>query len=127
VEPQKQLFGSIRVRHFGPRPLIEDASVRSRATTVWNAEAGYRLSSRSRVVLEAYNLFAAGVADIDYFYRSRLAGEPSGGRRHPHPPRDSAPHPTQPSGGVLTGASRSWARDSGRSVDAWNTEGVPAD
>ena len=46
VEPQKRVFGSLRVRHFGPRPLIEDASVKSRATTLWNAEGGYRLSSR---------------------------------------------------------------------------------
>ena len=28
-EPSRKLFGNIRVRHFGPRPLIEDASVRS--------------------------------------------------------------------------------------------------
>ena len=91
VEPSKRLFGSLRVRHFGPRPLIEDASVRSRATTLWNAEGGYRLSNRSRIVLEAYNLFDAWVADIDYFYTSRLAGEPGEGvddiHTHPTIPR----------------------------------------
>ena len=27
IEPRQPLFGSLRVRHFGPRPLIEDASV----------------------------------------------------------------------------------------------------
>ncbi len=91
VEPAKtpfaSLFGSLRVRHFGPRPLIEDASVRSKATTLWNGELGYRLSSKARIVLEAYNLFDSTVADIDYFYTSRLPGEPDGGVEdiHTHP------------------------------------------
>ena len=66
------MFGSMRVRHFGPRPLIEDASVTSKSTTIWNGEIGYRLSSRARLVLEAFNLFDAEVSDIDYFYASRL-------------------------------------------------------
>ncbi len=85
------LFGSIRVRHFGPRPLIEDGSVVSPSTTVWNGEAGYRLSSRVRLVLEAFNIFDARVSDIDYFYRSRLPGEPVDGvddiHTHPALPR----------------------------------------
>jgi hypothetical protein len=87
VEPWQRIFGSLRVRHFGPRPLTEDASVTSKATTIWNAEGGYRLSNRTRLVLEAFNLFDAEVADIDYFYRSRLAGEPDEGLDdiHTHP------------------------------------------
>ena len=85
--PFASLFGSLRVRHFGPRPLIEDASVRSKATTLWNGELGYRLSSKARIVLEGYNLFDSKVADIDYFYTSRLIGEPEGGADdiHTHP------------------------------------------
>jgi hypothetical protein len=86
-------FGSIRVRHFGPRPLIEDASVTSRSTTLWNAEAGCRLASNARVVLEVFNLFDAEVSDIDYFYTSRLPGEPEGGiddvHAHPALPRSA--------------------------------------
>jgi hypothetical protein len=87
VEPAKPLFGSIRVRHFGPRPLIEDGSVTSQPTTLWNAEAGYRLSGRARLVLELFNIFDADVSDIDYFYGSRLAGEPAEGVEdiHTHP------------------------------------------
>jgi hypothetical protein len=38
-EPHWPVFGSIRVRHFGPRPLIEDASVDSKSTTLWNTAA----------------------------------------------------------------------------------------
>jgi hypothetical protein len=84
VEPQRPLFGSLRVRHFGPRPLIEDASVRSNGTTLWNGEIGYRISTRARLVLEAFNLFDAEVSDIDYFYASRLPGEPADGVEDVH-------------------------------------------
>jgi hypothetical protein len=93
VEPRRPFFGSLRVRHFGPRPLIEDASVTSKDTTLWNGEAGYRLSSKTRVVLEAFNIFDARVSDIDYFYTSRLIGEPVGGvddvHLHPALPRSA--------------------------------------
>jgi outer membrane receptor protein involved in Fe transport len=92
-EPKQPFFGSIRVRHFGPRPLIEDATVTSNSTTIWNGELGYRLSSKARIVLEAFNLFDAEVSDIDYFYASRLPGEPEGGvediHLHPALPRSA--------------------------------------
>lgn len=87
VDPRKTVFGSLRVRHFGPRPLVEDASVTSRVTTLWNGEAGCRLSRKARAVIELFNIFDARVSDIDYFYRSRLRGEPDGGHEdiHTHP------------------------------------------
>jgi hypothetical protein len=92
-EPQTPVFGSIRLRHFGPRPLIEDASVKSRATTLWNGEVGCRISRRARIVFEAFNLFDADVSDIDYFYASRLPGEPEEGiediHSHPAVPRSA--------------------------------------
>ncbi|MEW6319455.1 MAG: TonB-dependent receptor [Acidobacteriota bacterium] len=93
IEPRQPAFGSLRVRHFGPRPLVEDASVTSRSTTIWNGEVGYRLSSRARIVLEAFNIFDADVSDIDYFYTSRLPGEPAEGvddiHLHPALPRSA--------------------------------------
>jgi hypothetical protein len=93
LEPEQPVFGSIRVRHFGPHPLTEDASVTSSSTTIWNGEVGYRLSSRARVVLEAFNMFDAEVSDIDYFYTSRLPGEPAEGvddiHLHPALPRSA--------------------------------------
>jgi outer membrane receptor protein involved in Fe transport len=93
VEPPKALFGSIRVRHFGPRPLIEDGSVTSPSTTLWNGEVGYRLSSKARLVLELFNIFDAEASDIDYFYTSRLRGEPADGvddiHTHPALPRSA--------------------------------------
>jgi hypothetical protein len=92
-DAREPFFGSLRMRHFGPRPLIEDGSVKSMSTTLWNGELGYRLSSRARVVMELFNLFDADVADIDYFYTSRLPGEPEEGiedvHTHPAPPRSA--------------------------------------
>jgi hypothetical protein len=66
---------------------------RSNSTTIWNGEVGYRLSTKARLVLEAFNLFDAEVSDIDYFYASRLAGEPAEGvddiHLHPALPRSA--------------------------------------
>ena len=79
--------GSLRLRHFGPRPLIEDSSVKSRATTIWNGDIGYRFSPRLHLSLDVFNLLDADVSDIDYFYASRLQNEPDGGVEdiHTHP------------------------------------------
>jgi hypothetical protein len=91
VNDWKKVFGSLRLRYFGPRPLIEDDSVRSISTTLVNLQAGYRLSSGVRLLVDVFNLFDSDVSDIDYFYDSRLPGEPSGGfsdiHFHPTLPR----------------------------------------
>ena len=91
VEPDRRIFGSIRLRHFGPRPLVEDSTVTSQSTTIWNGEVGANVSERVRLTLEVFNLFDSDVADIDYFYTSRLPGEPLEGvddlHTHPSIPR----------------------------------------
>jgi hypothetical protein len=69
-------FGGLRLRHFGPRPLIEDDSVKSKATSIVNGELGYKFSDRIRLTLEGFNIFDAEVSDIDYFFESRLRDEP---------------------------------------------------
>jgi hypothetical protein len=82
VEPPEDSAGPIgtaRLRHFGPRPLLEDNSVRSGSTSLVSAEIGYKFSSRVRLVLEVFNLFDAEVSDIDYYFASRLPGEPPEG------------------------------------------------
>ncbi|MBV9493956.1 MAG: TonB-dependent receptor [Acidobacteria bacterium] len=71
--------GEIRDRYFGPRPLLEDDSVRSDASNTINARLAYEVTPRIRVALDVFNLFDAKVSDIDYFYTSRLPGEPAGG------------------------------------------------
>jgi outer membrane receptor protein involved in Fe transport len=57
--------------------LIEDDSVRSKATTILNGEVGYKFSPRLRLTLEGYNLADAQVSDIDYYFASRLQNEPA--------------------------------------------------
>ena len=49
-------FGALQLRYFGPRPLIEDDSVRSKATGTVNGRLGYKISPKLRVALEVYNL-----------------------------------------------------------------------
>jgi Carboxypeptidase regulatory-like domain/TonB dependent receptor-like, beta-barrel/TonB-dependent Receptor Plug Domain len=86
-------IGSLRLRHFGPRPLTEDNSVKSESTTLVNGTIGYRFSGRLQLVLEGFNLFDSVVSDIDYYYASRLPGEPPEGvddiHLHPALPREA--------------------------------------
>ncbi len=70
-------FGSLRVRYFGERPLIEDGSITSEPTTVWNLRAGYR-HKNWRIRADILNLTDSNDHDIDYFYASRLSTEPVG-------------------------------------------------
>ncbi|WP_101757389.1 TonB-dependent receptor [Oceanicoccus sp. KOV_DT_Chl] len=67
-------FGSLRVRYFGERPLIEDASVKSDSSTVVNLRIARQLSNWT-VKADLLNLLDSNDHDIDYFYESQLAGE----------------------------------------------------
>jgi outer membrane receptor protein involved in Fe transport len=77
-------FGSLRWRYFGPRPLIEDNSVRSQSTSLVNVRVGYALTKQVRAYLDVFNLFDRKASDIDYFYASRLQGEPAEGVNDVH-------------------------------------------
>lgn len=84
-------FGQFQIRHFGPRPLIEDDSQRSKATTLANLRVGRRLTKDLKLAFDVFNLFDRKASDIDYYYVSRLAGEPAAGigdiHFHPVEPR----------------------------------------
>lgn len=69
-------FGSIRMRYFGPRPLIEDASVFSKPTTTVSLQAGIRPTKDSRLSLDVFNLLNTKASDIDYYYNSSLRSDP---------------------------------------------------
>jgi len=71
-------FGSLRLRYFGERPLIEDSSVKSDSTTVLNLRAGYQ-GPDWELKMDVLNLLDSDDHDIDYYYASRLPGEPAGG------------------------------------------------
>ncbi|HZR03583.1 MAG TPA: TonB-dependent receptor [Burkholderiales bacterium] len=68
-------FGGFQLRYFGPRPLIEDNSVRSDSTTLANARIGYKISKSLRVQVDVFNLFNSKDHDIDYYYASCLKNE----------------------------------------------------
>ena len=76
--------GSLRLRHFGERPLVEDGSVKSDSTTIWNLRTGYKRDQWT-INADILNLTDSDDHDIDYFYESRLSTEPSGvGREDIH-------------------------------------------
>lgn len=68
-------YGALQLRYFGPRPLIEDNTVRSRSTATLNGRVGYRINRNVRVDLEGFNLTNRKDSAIDYYYASRLRGE----------------------------------------------------
>ena len=82
------ISGSLRLRHFGKAPLIEDGSVDSKPTTLVNAGLYYR-TGPVRLGLDILNLFDARDADITYYYESQLPGEPA-------PVADTHLHPVEP-------------------------------
>lgn len=71
-------FGGLRLRYFGPRPLIEDNSRRSHETILMSARAGYQFNKNWTLSAEVFNLLNRKDSEIDYFYESRLAGEAGG-------------------------------------------------
>ena len=59
----------------------------SKPTLLLSARAGYRLTEAVELRLDIFNLFGSTSHQIDYFYASRLPGEPLEGVNdvHLHP------------------------------------------
>ena len=87
VDDLGPFFGALQFRYFGPRPLIEDNSVRSKSTTTLNGRVGYKLGPDLRVEVEGFNLLNSKSSAIDYYYQSRLQNEGPDGQNdiHFHP------------------------------------------
>jgi hypothetical protein len=81
-------FGTLRARHFGSSPLVEDNSVTSPAYTTLDAQFGYERSNW-RLGVEVFNLADVKWNDIEYYYVSRLQNESS-------PTADRVVHPGVP-------------------------------
>jgi hypothetical protein len=81
-------FGSIRARHFGASPLLEDNSAKSPAYTTVDAQVGFR-SSKWQAAIDVFNLADVKWNDIEYYYVSRLKNQPS-------PSADNEFHPGVP-------------------------------
>jgi hypothetical protein len=71
-------LGSARLRYFGTYPLIEDRSVRSDGSLLVNLRGG-REWGRFGAFVDVLNLLDSKDHDVDYFYASRLPGEPEEG------------------------------------------------
>ena len=83
---RKNWFGGIRLRHFGPRPLIKDNSQVGSSSTLVNLRAGYRFAKYLQVSMDVFNLIGSKPNDISYFYRSQLSGEAASvADKHIHP------------------------------------------
>lgn len=80
-----------RLRHFGDYPLIEDGSVRAEDATVVNLRIGKRFTPTLHMSVDVLNALDSDDRDIEYFYASRLPGEPDAGvddvHFHPLEPR----------------------------------------
>ena len=68
-------FASLRMRHFGESPLVEDGSARSPPYTTFDLQLGYQQPGRWQIVVDTFNLFDVKWNDIEYYYVSRLRNE----------------------------------------------------
>jgi hypothetical protein len=83
-------FGSLRVRYFGPQPIVETGQVDEPSSLTFNGRVGWR-SGRWEFVADILNILNRANDDIAYYYTSRLQGEPAAGvadvHLHPAEPR----------------------------------------
>ena len=78
------IFGSLRCRYFGPRELVENGTIDSDSTTVYNLRAGYKSAKDWQFHVDVLNLFDSDDDDITYYYPSMLVGEAAGGVEDVH-------------------------------------------
>jgi hypothetical protein len=80
---------SLQWRYLGSGPLVEDNSVRSRPSSTLNTRITRGLPGWGRqtdITLDIFNLTNRRVNDSQYFYESRLPGDPAPvADRHVHP------------------------------------------
>jgi hypothetical protein len=89
LRPTDRWQTGLSLRHIGARDLIEDGSVRSKASTLLQANVKYQPVAAWSFGLELFNLANAWTSDIEYFYASRLRGEAG-------PVDDVHSHPAEP-------------------------------
>jgi hypothetical protein len=82
-------YVSLRARHFGESPLVEDDSARSPAYTTVDAQLGFQAGRRWSMSLDVFNIADVKWNDIEYYYVSRLRNQVS-------PQADYVVHPGVP-------------------------------
>jgi hypothetical protein len=68
-------FGSLRLRHFGSSPLVEDNTATSPQYTTIDGQVGFSLSTKWRASVDVFNIANARWNDIEYYYVTRLKNE----------------------------------------------------
>src|SRR6185436_17041707 len=68
-----QWEGSLRVRHLGPYPLLEDNSLRDHGSTIVNARAAWKPKT-FEIFGELLNIFDSRDKDMAYYYESYIPG-----------------------------------------------------
>jgi hypothetical protein len=83
-------FGSLRVRYFGPQPIVETGEFAEPSSLTFDGRIGWR-SRRWEISVDLLNILDRANDDIAYYYTSRLPGEPAAGvadvHFHPAEPR----------------------------------------
>lgn len=74
---------AVRVRHMGPHALTEDNSERAKSATVTNLRAAWT-PGRYEVYADLLNIFDVKKKDVEYYYASRLPGDPPEGVEDVH-------------------------------------------
>jgi len=78
AKSQSGWLASAQVRYFGRYPLIEDESIKSDGSALVNFRVG-RDFRRVGLYVDVLNVLDSNDHDVDYYYASRLAGEPPEG------------------------------------------------
>ncbi|TMH41448.1 MAG: TonB-dependent receptor, partial [Betaproteobacteria bacterium] len=83
--------GTVHARYFGPRPLIENNSVRSQSSIDFSLRTSYKVDARTNINLDIFNLFNRKSNDIEYYYLSQRCPSPTC-----TPEQDIHFHPAEP-------------------------------
>jgi len=81
---------SLFLRYLGPRALTQNDSIESAPSTLFNGQIAYDVNHTVRLTLDILNIFNVQVNDMEYYYTSRLRGEPTAGIS------DYEIHPSEP-------------------------------
>jgi hypothetical protein len=68
-------FGSLRLRHFGSSPLVEDNTAQSPPYTTVDGQLGFSLSAKWKASVDVFNIANTKWNDIEYYYVTRLKNE----------------------------------------------------
>jgi hypothetical protein len=82
-------FGTLRARHFGDSPLVEDNSAKSPQYTTVDGQLGFQKAKDWLIAFDVFNIADVKWNDIEYYYVSRLKNEAS-------PSADYVVHPGVP-------------------------------